>query len=295
MDALAVQPGGRYIDGTLGAGGHSGVILERSAPSGRLLAMDRDPGALELARARLAAYAERVVLVHASFGDLAAVARQSGFEPVDGILLDLGFSSMQVGDATRGFALQSDGPLDMRFDPSQALTAGEIVNHWSERELADLIYQFGEEPDSRRIARAIVARRPLYSTGELAAVVARAVRHRGKNHPATRTFQALRIAVNDELAIITAALPQAVGLLRDGGRLAVIAFHSLEDRIVKQFLRAQQAAGTLTVRGRKPVTASDEEVRANARSRSAKLRAAVKVDGPFSPPPESRFAERSFL
>ncbi len=279
MDALAVRVGGRYIDCTLGAGGHAAGILDASAPTGRLLGLDRDAGSLELARARLAGFGDRIVLRHSSFGALAAVARETGFEAVDGILFDLGFSSWQIGDASRGFSLLADGPLDMRFDMSQALAAEEIVNHWSEHELADLIYRFGEEPHSRRIARAIVGRRPMRTTGELAAVVAHAVRQRGRIHPATRTFQALRIAVNDELAIIAEALPQAVALLRDGGRLAIIAFHSLEDRIVKQYLREQQAAGIVTLLSRKPVTASDDEVRANARSRSAKLRAAVKVDG----------------
>lgn len=279
LDALAVRPGGCYIDCTVGAGGHAAGILERSAPAGRLLGLDRDAGSLELARARLAVFGDRALLRHRSFGDLAAAAREANFESVDGILFDLGFSSWQIGDPARGFSLLADGPLDMRFDVSQALTAEEIVNHWSERDLADLIYQYGEEPYSRRIARAIVNRRPLSTTGELAAVVARAIRTRGRIHPATRTFQALRIAVNDELAIIAGALPQAVALLRGGGRLAIIAFHSLEDRIVKQYLREQQTAGIVTVPRRKPVTASDDEVRANARSRSARLRAAVKVDG----------------
>ncbi|MGH2523527.1 MAG: 16S rRNA (cytosine(1402)-N(4))-methyltransferase RsmH [Anaerolineales bacterium] len=238
LTGLQPGPGGKYIDGTLGAGGHAAGILERSAPDGQLLGMDLDPAALEAARAALAPFGERARIVRASYTQMGDAARD--FAPVDGILLDLGLSSLQLDDPARGFAFQSEGPLDMRFDPESGLTAAEIVNEWPEDELADVLYQYGEERHSRKIARAIRAARPLRSTRQLAEVVAKAAggRHE-KIHPATRTFQALRIAVNEELESVEQALPIALGLLKPGGRLAVIAFHSLEDRIVKQFFRQQ--------------------------------------------------------
>ncbi|MCC7362239.1 MAG: 16S rRNA (cytosine(1402)-N(4))-methyltransferase RsmH [Anaerolineales bacterium] len=299
LAGLRPASGGVYIDGTVGAGGHSAGLLAASGPDGRLLGLDRDPAALAVARARLQEFGGRVRLAQASYTQMAEAA--AGFIPAegcDGILLDLGLSSLQLGDPARGFAFQADGPLDMRFDPSVGPSADEIVNQWPLDELADLIYRYGEEPLSRHIARAIGAARPLHSTQALAAVVAGAAR-RGRGggaghsgiHPATRTFQALRIAVNGELEALAAVLPSAVGLLRPGGRLAVIAFHSLEDRIVKDFLRAQAFGGetdpaipfpasfapALTLITRKPMTAGPEELAANPRARSAKLRIAEKL------------------
>ncbi|TMC60493.1 MAG: 16S rRNA (cytosine(1402)-N(4))-methyltransferase RsmH [Chloroflexi bacterium] len=276
MAALNIAANGTYIDGTLGGGGHAQGILERSSPAGRLLGLDRDPRALEIAQQRLQVFAGRLIVVNRSFAAIGVVARGDGFTQADGILLDLGLSSLQLADPARGFSFLNGGPLDMRFDPTHGLRADEIVNHWSEHELADMIYRYGEEPRSRQIARAIVRNRPLHSTTELAAVIARGTHRRGRIHPATRTFQALRIAVNDELAEIERALPQSVDLLRRGGRLAVISFHSLEDRLVKNFLRAQHEAGLLSILTKKPLTATAEEASANPRSRSAKLRIAVR-------------------
>ncbi|RLC85807.1 MAG: 16S rRNA (cytosine(1402)-N(4))-methyltransferase [Chloroflexi bacterium] len=296
LEGLAVRPGGVYIDGTLGAGGHAEAILAASAPDGRLLGLDRDPQAVTRATARLEPYGERAVLLHASYVELGMLARERGFFPVEGVLFDLGFSSLQIAAAERGFAFRLAGPLDMRFDPTAAgPTAADLVNTLPEAELANLLWRYGEEPRSRRIARAIVAARPLESTGELAEIVAAAVGHsRGRRiHPATRVFQALRIAVNRELESLEAVLPQAVEVLRPGGRLAVITFHSLEDRIVKRFFK-QEARGcicppeapictcghqpALRLVNRKPLRPSAEELAANPRSRSAKLRVAEKLN-----------------
>jgi 16S rRNA (cytosine1402-N4)-methyltransferase len=289
---LRPVPGGRYIDATVGLGGHAEGLLERSAPDGRLLALDADPQALARAQERLAPYAERVTFVQARHVQLADVARQRGFGRVDGVLLDLGVSSLQLDDAARGFSFQEDGPLDMRMGPDVALTADELVNTWSERELSRIIYEYGEERHARRVARMLCAERPFHGTRELAAVVARAVGPSGRIHPATRTFQALRIAVNDELGSLEAVLPQAVALLAPGGRLAVIAFHSLEDRIVKQFIVREERdcvcpprvprcvcghVATLHRLTKKPVVAMDDEVARNPRSRSAHLRVAEKL------------------
>jgi 16S rRNA (cytosine1402-N4)-methyltransferase len=295
LAGLEPGPGSTFIDGTVGAGGHAAGLLSASAPTGRLLGLDRDPAALAAARERLAGFGSRVRLVQASYTEMAVIA--ADFAPVDGILLDLGLSSLQLADPTRGFAFQSDGPLDMRFDPRAELTADEIVNTWPLEELADIIYRYGEEPHSRQIARAIGAARPIHSTQALAATVAQAAGGRGraggreKLHPATRTFQALRIAVNGELEAVAAVLPMAVSLLKPGGRLAVIAFHSLEDRLVKNYFR-QQARGeavdpnlpystpfepTLELVTRKPLTATPEEIAQNPRSRSAKLRIAERL------------------
>ena len=297
LAGLQPAPGGAYIDGTVGAGGHAAGLLAASAPDGRLLGLDRDPAALVVARERLQPFGERARLVQASYTHMAEMA--AGFVPeagCDGILLDLGLSSLQLGDPARGFAFATDGPLDMRFDPAAAPSADEIVNDRPLDELADIIYRYGEEPQSRQIARAIGAARPVHSTRALAQVVAGAVRGRkaGRGeriHPATRTFQALRIAVNGELDAVAAVLPVALGLLRPGGRLAVIAFHSLEDRIVKDFFR-QQARGdeadptdpypapfepTMALVTRKPLTADPDELAANPRARSAKLRIAEKL------------------
>ncbi len=289
---LDPKPGGQYIDATVGLGGHARGILERSAPDGRLLALDRDPAALALARAQLAVFGPRVVLVAGCYADLAAIARQQGFAKVQGILFDLGVSSLQLDDPSRGFSFQYDGPLDMRMGPDAELTAAEIVNRWPEQELARILYTYGEERRARQVARAICAHRPLHTTGELAALVAKVVGHSGKIHPATRTFQALRIAVNGELEALEQALPQAVGLLAEGGRLVVIAFHSLEDRIVKQFMarEAQDCicppglpqcvcghVATLRRLTKKPIVPDADEIQRNPRSRSARLRAAQRL------------------
>lgn len=283
--ALAPRPGGRYLDATVGGGGHALAVLQAAQPGGMLLGIDADPDALAATAERLAeaGLRQQAVLRHGSFADLAALATEAGFTAVDGILFDLGVSSYQLDTPERGFSFAADGPLDMRLDPTQGLTAADLVNRLGERELADILFQYGEEHAARRIARAIVERRraqPFLRTADLAAVVARAVggRH-GRIHPATRTFQALRIAVNQELDRLAVALPQAVALLAPGGRLAVISFHSLEDRIVKQFLRAEAAGETprLALITKKPVVASDAEVAANPRARSAKLRVAARV------------------
>ena len=292
LAGLKPAPGGKYIDGTLGAGGHAAGILTLSSPDGRLLGMDRDPRALETARAALAPFGDRVTIVSASYTHMADAAR--GFAPVDGILLDLGLSSLQLDDPARGFAFQSEGPLDMRFDPQSELTAAEIVNEWPLDELADILYQYGEERHSRKIAQAIGAARPLRTTTQLAEVVVRAVggrRDASRIHPATRTFQALRIAVNGELDTVKEVLPIAVSLLYPGGRLAVISFHSLEDRIVKDYFRLQARGPqndpalpapahfvpVLKEITRKPGVASAEEIARNPRARSAKLRIAEKL------------------
>lgn len=289
---LAPAPGGLYLDATVGLGGHAYGILEASAPDGRVLGLDADAQALALAREGLAAYDQRVTLATGRHVALRALAQAHGFAAVDGILFDLGVSSLQLDDPQRGFSFQQEGPLDMRLGADGELTAEEIVNTWPERQLSALIAEYGEERYARRVARAICAQRPLRSTRQLAEVVARAVRTRERIHPATRTFQALRIAVNDELSSLEAALPQAVALLKPGGRLVVISFHSLEDRIVKQFM-AREARdcicppglpacvcghrATLRVLTRKPVRPTETEVAENPRSRSARLRAAERL------------------
>jgi 16S rRNA (cytosine1402-N4)-methyltransferase len=286
LAGLAPQPGGCYVDGTLGGGGHAAALLDVSRPDGRLLGIDADPSALAAAGARLAPFGERATLVHGNFRDLAQLAQAAGFEQIDGLLLDLGVSSHQLDTPERGFSFLADAPLDMRLDTTSGETAADLVNETPENALANLIYRYGEERGSRRIARAIAeARRKgrIATTSTLAAIVERALggRH-GKIHPATRTFQALRIAVNHELESLEMALPQAVELLAPGGRLAVIAFHSLEDRIVKQFLRAESGYGgaegatRLRIITKKPVVAGEEETSANPRARSAKLRIAER-------------------
>ena len=291
----ALQPiqGGRYVDGTLGAGGHARGILEACAPDGQLLGLDVDPQALAIARETLARYEHRIHLAQASYTTLSTQLQQLDWSEVDGIVLDLGASSMQFDTAERGFSFMQDAPLDMRFGPHATQTAADIVNSYTERELADLIYEYGEERDSRKIARAIVNKRPLHTTRELVAAIEAVSPRRGdKVHPATRTFQALRIAVNEELSSIEEVLPQAVAVLRSGGRLAVISFHSLEDRIVKEFFREQskdlinppyeqiyetERKAIIKEVNRKPITALDEEIKENPRARSAKLRIAEKI------------------
>ena len=292
LDWLAPGPGGAYIDATVGLGGHAQGILERSAPTGRLLGMDADPEALAIAQERLAPYGDRVVLAQGRHAELAEVAREHGFDSVQGVLLDLGVSSLQLDDARRGFSFQEKGPLDMRMDPDADLAASEIVNQWSEEELARIIHTYGEERYARRVARAIVRARPIEDTLELASVVARAVRSSGGIHPATRTFQALRIAVNRELESLEQVLPQALALLAPGGVLVVIAFHSLEDRIVKQFIvqesrdcicppRLPQCVcghvAQLERLTKKPIMPDRQEMAENPRSRSARLRVARKL------------------
>lgn len=287
LAALAQPHVQRLADLTVGAGGHAWGLLE-AAPGARLLGLDVDPQALALAEARLAEFGERARLVRASYITLAQQLAALGWESVDGLTLDLGASSMQFDTPERGFSFLNEAPLDMRFDPENVLTAAEIVNEWPEDELADVLYNYGEERFSRQIARRIVAARPLHTTGELAGVVARALRapRRGQRiHPATRTFQALRIAVNDELEAIRQVLPQMLAALAPGGRMAVISFHSLEDRLVKQFMRQHSQPGpagetpALSLLARKPLTASEMEVQTNPRARSAKLRLAEKTRG----------------
>ena len=280
------------MDGTLGAGGHAAGLLAASGPGGRLLGLDVDPQAIELARRILAPFGERARINLDSYIHLTRQLDALGWQKVDGILLDLGASSMQFDTARRGFSFQTDGPLDMRFDPSNPLTAGEIVNTWPEAELADVIYRFGEEPASRRIAQAIVRARPVRGTGELAAVIEKTIGRRGPRHPATQTFQALRIAVNGELDAIRSVLPEAVRALKPGGRLAVITFHSLEDRLVKEYFRLESRdcicpprqpvctcghKASLRDITRRPVKPDEEEIHRNPRARSAKLRVAEKL------------------
>ena len=302
--ALAVRPGGRYVDGTLGGGGHTALILERGAPDDRVLGLDADPVALARVGQRLGAavQAGRLVLRQGNFADVARIALEAGMARADGVLLDLGLSSDQLADPARGFAFATDGPLDMRFDPTHGQSAADLVNTLDTDDLANLLWRYGEERRSRAITRRIVAARaraPITRTGELARIAAAGVPgHPGGIHPATRTFQALRIAVNDELASLEAVLPQAVEVLAPGGRLAIITFHSLEDRIVKTFIR-QEARGCVcppelpacvcgrTPRlrdlARHPLTATPDEVAANPRARSAKLRVAERLE-PADPP-----------
>jgi len=316
---LQPEAGGDYIDGTVGGGGHTAALLERSSPDGRVLGIDTDVHALERVRAGLAKYVDcgRLVLVHANFADLAHVAAQTGFNGVQGVLLDLGFSSDQMDDPQRGFSFSADGPLDMRLDQSLAISAADLINTASEQELADIIWRYGEELRSRQIARRIVRKRAMSAitrTGQLAELVAAGVPYRpGSIHPATRTFQALRIAVNHELEQLEAVLPQIVDILatsaavpplgdekggscdeggQSAGRMVIIAFHSLEDRIVKEFMRREATdclcppqipvcvcghKARLRLLTKKPITATAEEVERNPRARSAKLRAAGRV------------------
>jgi 16S rRNA (cytosine1402-N4)-methyltransferase len=286
-------PAQRVIDGTLGAGGHSRALLEQGADT--VLGLDLDPQAIALATTHLASFGPRAVIRQASYEHMTQEAARLEWDQVDAILLDVGVSSMQLDTAARGFAFMQDGPLDMRFDPfGSRPSAADLVNTYDEPELADLIYQYGEEPESRRLARIIVAARPYTTTRQLATVIeaARPRRKGDKIHPATRVFQALRIAVNDELGTIERTLPIAMNLLRPGGRLAVISFHSLEDRIVKQTFR--QAAtdcicppktpicvcghtATIRLLTHKPIMADDTEIANNPRSRSAKLRIIEKL------------------
>jgi 16S rRNA (cytosine1402-N4)-methyltransferase len=296
LAGLGIRPGMRVIDGTLGGGGHTEVILQGVAPDGQVLGIDADPAAIRRVQQRLgdAVASGQLVLAYGNFGEIGALARSHGFLAVDAILLDLGVSSFQLETGERGFSFSLDGPLDMRFDPAQGLSAADIVNGWPEAELADLLFHYGEERRSRRIARYLVQHRPFTTTGQLAEAIERAVggRRGSRIHPATQSFQALRIAVNNELEQIQAALPQALALLRPQGRLAVISFHSLEDRIVKQWMQQEAATSrpdpaslsghhprtaTVTLLTRKPITAAAAEQQRNPRSRSARLRVAEKT------------------
>jgi len=297
-----VRRGGTYIDATVGMGGHSYEIAKRLGAPGHLIGLDKDPAALAIARERLTqgpptarsdsrSESERsarddrvgedwptITLLHRSFAE---IAKGQNAATVDGILADIGVSSLQLDDAARGFSFQADGPLDMRMDPRSERSAEQVVNHLDERQLADVIYEFGEERRSRRIARAICRSRPIRSTAHLADVISAAARpmnsEQRRIHPATRTFQALRIFVNRELDDLRALLEAAPRILKPGGRVVVISFHSLEDRIVKDAFREGAKQGVFTVLTKKPVTASEEESDRNPRSRSAKLRAAERV------------------
>ena len=306
IDFLNVRRGGTYIDATVGLGGHSYEIAKRLGAPGHLIGLDKDPAALEIAKAKLVVRRSsfvvgqdssagvspatsdwpKITLLHRSFADLENDQRpflacpELGEGTIDGLLADIGVSSLQLQDAARGFSFQADGPLDMRMDPHSERTAEQVVNHLDERELADVIYEFGEERRSRRIARAIVRSRPIRSTAHLAEVIsaaARSMKHE-RIHPATRTFQALRIFVNRELDDLRALLAAAPRVLKPGGRVVVISFHSLEDRIVKDAFREGSIKDKyFRVLTKKPLTASEEESERNPRARSAKLRAAEKV------------------
>lgn len=293
LKVLDPMPGGYYVDGTIGAGGHSRGILERCAPDGRLIGFDRDPAALALATRNLAEFSDRIILIHSSYQELVSHLNNRNWHSVDGILIDLGLSSMQLDSPERGFSFRFDAPLDMRFDPNQSFSASDLVNEYTRDELAHIIFTYGEEKFSRRIADAIIANRPLGTTKELAQVIKSVVPHtRSKIHPATRTFQALRIAVNDELNALEAFLPEALEVLKPGGRLAVIAFHSLEDRIVKGFFRQESRdcicppeipvcmcdhKARIREITRRPIRPVDREIEGNPRARSAKLRGAEKI------------------
>jgi 16S rRNA (cytosine1402-N4)-methyltransferase len=270
---LGPDVGQLFIDATLGAGGHAEALLSRTAPSGRLLGIDQDDDALELATARLARFGPRAVIRQSSFDTIGELAPGEGFGEVHGILADLGVSSMMLDRPERGFSFQSNGPLDMRMDRRQPTTAADLVNHMNEKELANLIFEYGEERRSRPIARSIVRKRPYATTGRLVEAIEAVTgpKRHGQIHPATRTFMSLRIAVNDEIGKLRRFLSTAPGLLVPGGRLAVISFHSIEDRIVKNAMR--EYGGVLT---KKVVTAGDPERRSNPRARSAKLRVLEK-------------------
>ena len=280
LEFLNVRPDGIYIDATLGAGGHAEQILKvLQQGQGKLLGIDCDPAALAVARERLRDLGEKLIVQEGNFAEIDALHAASGLRPADGLLADLGLSSMQLEDASRGFSFSLPGPLDMRMDPRRETTAEVIVNRSSARDLANLIFKLGEERHSRSIARAIVKARPIRTTTELAQVVTRAIPSRAglhQIHPATRTFLALRLAVNRELENLEAFLSKALEVLAPQGRLVVLSFHSLEDRLVKRACQAWQRESQVQVLTRKVVRPSEEEMRANPRSRSAKLRAIEK-------------------
>jgi len=295
VDALAVKPGGVYVDGTLGRAGHAREMLARAGEGARLVGIDRDEQAL-FESAELLGKAPGVTLVHGRHGDIARIVRDAGIDAVDGILLDLGVSSPQLDEAGRGFSFRADGPLDMRMDRSRGETAADLVATRSEEELADLLRTLGEEPNARRIAKAIVRARaasPIETTAQLAELVERTVGRSGAHHPATRTFQAIRMAVNDEIGELERALAGGLELLKPGGRFAVITFESLTDRTVKRFFAAHAGRMVSLQQGgerwegdlpkvrlatRRAVTASEEEIEENPRARSAKLRAVERIE-----------------
>ena len=278
LEWLRVKPDGTYIDATLGAGGHSEAIA-RKLTSGRLMSLERDAQALGMARERLKIFREKVTVVHAPFSRIAEVAQGLGIPPVDGVLADLGVSSMQLDQAARGFSFREAGPLDMRMNAEDELTADEIVNRWPERELADLLYREADEHDSRRIARAIVRARPIRDTAHLATTVAGARRQWGRQrlHPATKTFLALRIAVNRELEELGQFLSRTPAAMNLGGRWVVLSYHSREDRLVKRAFKEGERARTLRVLTKHIIQPTNEEIAGNPRSRSAKLRCAERV------------------
>ena len=293
MRLMDPKAGGQYADGTLGAGGHSEAILKASSPDGKLISFDLDPAAISIARERLEPFGERVRIVQDSYVNIGLYAEENS---LDGFMVDLGVSSMQLDRQDRGFSFLQDGPLDMRFSPEQSLTAADVVNTWPEEELVRILWQYGEERKSRQIAAMICSEREhvkIETTAQLRELILSAVGNsREKIHPATRSFQAIRIAVNGELDAVEAVLPAALKALKPGGRLLVISFHSLEDRIVKNFFKTESKdclclpdqpvctcghKASLRELTRHPVTADDEEIRLNPRARSAKLRAAVKI------------------
>ena len=293
IQALKAHPGGRYIDGTLGEGGHSKSILNAIEPGGQVLGLDADAEAITVATERLMEHEDAFLAINANFRDIRATALRYEFVPVHGVLFDLGVSSLQLDRESRGFSFRRSDPLDMRFSFEQQLTAADIVNQYAESELADLIFHLGEDRAARRIAKAIVHNRPVNTSLELAELIEKVSPRRGKRmHPATRTFQAIRIAVNDELSALETALEQAVSLLGQGGRLAIISYHSLEDRIVKNFIRKQASdcicppgtpickcnhLATLKMVSRRPLTPTESEIETNRRARSAKLRVAERI------------------
>lgn len=293
LAGLAVRPGDWDIDGTVGLGGHARAILRASGPGGRLLGIDADPDALGIAHQRLKEFGDRAILVRGNYRKIRELAAGAGFARVDGILLDLGVSSLQFGARGRGFSIRHDAPLDMRMDPAEPVTAADLVNHLSEAELADIIFRYGEEPRARLAARAIVRQRPIQRTAELALLLQQTLGRAGSRiHAATRTFQALRIAVNHEIESLAGALPDLLALLRPGGRLVIISFHSLEDRAVKQFFQHERrdcvcppalpacvCAHRATIRliGSGVTKPSAAEIASNPRSRSARMRVAQRL------------------
>ena len=284
IEWLRIRPEGTYVDVTTGTGGHS-LEIARRLTTGKLVAIDRDAEALAIARERLSEFEKQVILVHSEFSRIGEVAKELGLPPVDGVVADLGVSSLELDSPERGFSFRSAGPLDMRMNAEstlsregETLTAEEIVNHWPEKELADLLYGKAEETDSRRIARAIVRARPVRDTEHLATVVAGARKARGRQklHPATKTFLALRIAVNREGEELEQFLSRAPATLNSGGRWIVLSYHSLEDRLVKQRFQALAREGSFRLLMKKPIQPREEEIRANPRARSAKMRVAEK-------------------
>ena len=295
LERLLVHPGGVYLDATAGEGGHTSALLQASTPGGRVLGIDRDPRSLARAAVRLERFGESFIPLQGNYSQMVAMANDQGIDRVDGILMDLGLSSRQLDTPGYGFSFRTDEPLDMRYDPNGPLSADDIVNAYSEEDLANVIFRYGEEPRSRRISRAIVRNRPINSTGQLASLVVAAMgprlRKGNRVHPATRTFQALRIEVNDELASVETGLAAAIDLLAPSGRLAVISYHSLEDRIVKTAFQRESTAcicppglpvcvcqhePTLNLVNRRIIRPSSEEVAGNPRSRSARMRVAER-------------------